>query len=72
MIPAHNYLTILDIYKMKKKLGIKQNVSVSDLEHFRSIDPLCSEEIKVTPSPIEKFNEKRMRQLRMWIWFGIL
>ena len=67
-----NQLTSLDIFEMKRKLGLKPNISISDLANFKRIDPLSTGQIKVTPSPIEKLKELRLRQLRMWVWLGVV
>ena len=42
------------MFLMRKKLGIEQNVSESEHENFKRIDPCETEKIKVTSSPNEK------------------
>ena len=42
------------MFLLRKKLGIEQNVSVSEHENFKRIDFGATKQIKVTSSPIEK------------------
>ena len=57
---------------MREKLGIKQNISILDLEKFKIINPDPNEtmDILVTPSPNEELILNRFKELRLWLTVG--
>ena len=57
---------------MREKLGIKQKISVSDLENLKTFDPKAPEYIEVALTPNENLLLNRLRQLRVWVSLGLV
>ena len=60
-----NNLSELDLFRLKNKLGIEQEVSYQDVETYKMIDPrFDASKIDICPSPEEKLKWLRYLQLR--------
>ena len=59
-------------FRMREKLGIKQNISILDLKKFKMVnpDPNETKDIQVTPCPNEELTLKRLNELRVWLTLG--
>ena len=53
VIQDSNKMNVLEMFLLRKKLGIQQDVTESDLQIFKNIDMNASKGIKATPSPME-------------------
>lgn len=55
----------LNIFKMKQKLGIKQDLSASEIQSFKQADiNFDAKNIQETPSPNERLYMTRLLQMR--------
>ena len=63
----------LDLFRLKNKLGIDQEVTNEDVETFKMLDPRFDDsKIEICPSPEEKLKWSKYFQLRQWVSFGLL
>ena len=63
---------MLDMFLMRKKLGIKHDVSKSELAKFKSIDEIKSNSIEITPSPIDQLYERQIEQTKTWVILALI
>ena len=69
-IESTSKLNDLEVFNLRKKLGVKQNVSNADKKRFEEINKSDSVDIKVTPSPSETFELRNLVMNKIWFGFG--